>query len=172
MAEEKEEKERTTTDWIRILLPRSLKAFVMGMIMGGEMLILLNLPQIGGTLTQFFPKENTNISYFFAVYVIIEVAIQLLDGTIFPYALSVARTLISMFVLVLVTNGGLFTIPIPATPELPIPSDMAVTFSVDFRAILGIFLLLALVSLIKNMLQAVDFLSEKAEEPMIPPELP
>jgi hypothetical protein len=172
MAEDEEEKEKTTKDWFRILFPRILKALVMGMIMGGEILILLNLPQIGGTLTQFFPKESTSISYFFAVYVIIEVAIQLLDGTIFPYALSVARALISMFVLVLVTNGGMFTIPIPTSPELPIPSDMSVTFSVDFRAVLGIFLLLALVSLIKNMLQAVNFLSEKAEEPVIPPELP
>jgi hypothetical protein len=170
MAED--EKERTTKDWAGILIPRILKAIAMGFIMGGEMLILLNLPQIGGTFTQFLPKESTSISYFFAIFIVIEVAIHLLDGTIFPYILSFARTLISMYILVTVTNGGELTIPVSASPELPIPSGMSVTFSVDFRAILGIFLVLSLVSLVKNMLQAVDFLSEKAEEPVIPPELP
>jgi len=170
MAED--EKERTTRDLAGILVPRILKAIIMGFIMGGEMLFLIAFPQIGGMLTQFFPGESTSISYFFLVFVGIEVAIHLLDGTIFPYVLSVARALISMYVLVVVTNGGMLTIPIPATPEIPIPSEMAVSFTIDFREVLGIFLMLSLISLVKNMLQAVDFLSKKAEEPVIPPELP
>ncbi len=38
--------------------------------------------------------------------------------------------------------------------------------------VLGIFLIFSLLSILKNLLQAVDFLSKKAEEPVIPPELP
>ena len=170
MAEE--EKERTTKDWAKILIPRILKAIVMGFLMGGEMLILLNMPQFGGTLTQFLPEASVDLSYFFVICVAIEVAIQLLSGTIFPFILGTARSLITMFVLVLVTNGGEFTVSVSEMLGMSMPSGMSVTFMIDFRAVLGIFLLLDLVSLIKNLLKAVDFVSEKAEEPMIPPELP
>jgi hypothetical protein len=68
--------------------------------------------------------------------------------------------------LVLMTNGGVLTIAIQSS------SEISIAFTIEFQTVLVIFLLLSLVSLIKNLLQAIEFLSEKTEEPMIPPELP
>ena len=166
------EEERTMKDWAKIIAPRVARAALWGFVMGGEMLILMAFPGMEKQFTAFLPAEVTGFSNFLLVFIVIEVAIQLLQGTIFPFALSMARTLISMSMLVLVTNGGLLTLTIQSSPEMPMPAGMSIVFTIDFQVVLVVFLLLSLVSLVKNLLQAIEFLSEKTEEPMIPPELP
>jgi hypothetical protein len=161
-----EERERTVKEWAKIIVPRVARAAAWGLIMGGEMLILMMFPGVGEQFTAFLPAKIMGFSNFLLVFIAIEVAIQLLRGTIFPYALSIARALISMFMLVLMTNGGVLTIAIQSS------SEISIAFTIEFQTVLVIFLLLSLVSLIKNLLQAIEFLSEKTEEPMIPPELP
>jgi len=167
-----DEKERTTRDWAGILAPRVLRAMLWGFLMGGEMLILLNIlgqwgQQFGIPLT-----EPEGFSQFLLIFIGFEVAIQLLRGTIFPYVLSVARALTSMIILVLITDGGVISIPVPSTPQIPIPQEMGLTFTIEFKAVLAVMLLLSLLSIVKNLLQAVIFVSEEEEEPEVPPELP
>jgi hypothetical protein len=166
-----EEKEKTAKDWGRILLPRVLRAALWGFIMGGEMLILLNLTGMGGRFMEVLPLEQTAFSYFLFIFIGFEVAIQLLRGTIFPYALGVARALISTIFLVLTTNGGVINVNVQGSPELPTPSGMSIMFAVDFKVILA-YLLLSSLGIIKNLLEAIRFLSEKAEEPVTLPEIP
>ena len=167
-----EAEEKTGKEWAKILLPRILRAALWSFIMGGEALIWLNLPGIGDVLAQALPAESTGVSYFLVIFIAFEVAIQLLAGTIFPYALSMARALISMYMLVQVTNGGIITLALNRSPEMPIPLGTTMVLTINFQTILTAFLLLSLVSLIKNLLQAIQFLADKAEEPVIPPELP
>lgn len=167
-----EEKERTLNDWLRIIFPRVLRATLWGFIMGGEMLILLFMPDIGGKFQEFLPAEQMGFSYFLFIFVGFEVAIQLLRGTIVQYVLGMARALTSMIALVFITNGGIMSFTISSSPEIPLPSGVVISFTAGFRVVLGVFLILSSLSIIKNLFQAINFLSEKAEEPVILPEFP
>jgi len=175
MGEIKEE-EKTGKDWAKIIIPRVLRAVFMGFIMGGEMLLLLNLPQfipqLGEQAMKVLPTQTTaGLSYFFLIFAGIEVTIQLLRGTIFPYALSMARSLISMILLIQMTNGGIMTFTIQPSFGDQIASGTSIIFTLDFQPVLGIILLVSLISMAKNLLQAVDYLSKK-EETGFPPEFP
>jgi len=167
-----EKEEKSLREWASIILPRVLRAALWGFIMGGELLIPLQLPDFGGQIENFFPQSQMSFTQMVLIFVVLEVAIQLLQGTIIKYALSMARTIISMIALFLVTNGGVISIVISSTPETPLPPGQTIAFTVDFSAILGIFLIFSLLSIVKNLLQAVDFLSRKAEEPVTIPEFP
>jgi len=167
-----EEKERTLRDWLRIIFPRVLRAALWGFIMGGEMLIFLFVPDIGGRFSEFLPAEQIGFSYFLFIFIGFEVAIQLLRGTIFQHVLGMARALISIIVLVFITNGGIMSFTISSSPEIPLPPGIVISFTVGFKVVLGVFLILSSLTIIKNLLQAIDFLSEKAEEPVILPEFP
>jgi len=170
-----EEKEKTAKDWARIIIPRVLRAVLWGFIMGGDMLLLLHLsqfaPQFGGEMMEALPiRETAGLSYFFLVFAGIEVAIQLLRGTIFPYALSMARSIISIILLIQITNGGIMTFTIQ--PPFEMAAGTSIIFTLDFQPVLAVILLLSLISMVKNLLQAIDFLSQKEEEKSFPPELP
>jgi len=171
-----EGEEKTEKEWAKIIIPRVLRAILWGFIMGGEMLLLLNLsqfaPQFGGQAMELLPiQETAGLSYFFLVFAGIEVAIQLLRGTVFPYALSMARSIISVILLLQITNGGIMSFTIQPPPSAQMAAGISIIFTLDFQPILGAILLLSLVSMIKNLLQAIDFLSKK-EEVGFPPELP
>ncbi len=167
-----DDEEKTAKDWARILLPRVLRAMLWSFLMGGEVLILLSVSEEAGRLLGVPFVEPTGFSYFLLIFVGFEVAIQLLRGTIFPYALGIARALISMIILLLITNGGVISMPVPLTPQIAAPPEIDLTVTIEFKPILGATLLLSLLSTAKNLLQAVRFLSEKEEEPVILPELP
>lgn len=167
-----EEEEKTAKEWARILLPRVVRAALWGFLMGGEMLILLNIFGEMGTLLGIPFVEPTDFQHFLLIFIGFEVAIQLLRGTIFPYALGITRALISMIILITITNGGVISMQVSSTPQIPLPPGMTVTFTIEFKAVLTAALLLSSLGIMKNLLQAVRFLSEKEEEPEIPPELP
>ena len=160
-------------DWLKILAPRILKAALWGFIMGGEILIPLYLMQDfvdWETLETLMPGAGTELPTIVAIFVAFEVAIQLFDRTIFRYALSISRTLVSMILFIIFTNGGIIEVLVPSEV---LPSEAgSLQILVDFRTILAALLVFSLLSVVKNILQAVDFLSQKAEEPVIPPELP
>jgi len=171
-----EEEEKTGKEWAKIILPRVLRAILWGFIMGGEMLLLLYfpqfIPQLGEQAMEILPVQTTSgLSYFFLLFAGIEVAIQLLRGTIFPYALSMARSIISMILLIQITNWGIMTFTIQPPSELQMAAGTSIIFTLNFQPILGVILLLSIISMIKNLLQAIDYLSQK-EETGFPPELP
>jgi len=171
-----EREEKTGKDWAKIIIPRVLRAIIFGFIMGGEMLLFLHLskfaPEFGGEMIGFLPiQETAGLSYFFLVFAGIEVAIQLLRGTIFPYALSMTRSLISIILLLQITNMGIMSFTIQPPPGAQMAAGTSIIFTLNFQPILGAILLLTLVSMIKNLLQAIDYLSKKEEE-SFPPELP
>ena len=170
-----EEEEKTGKDWAKIIIPRIIRAILWGFIMGGEALLLLYLPQsipgLEEQVMEILPVQTaTGLSYFFLLFAGIEVAIQLLRGTIFPYALSTARSILSIILLIQMTNGGVITVTIQPPPEAQM-MGANIIFTLYFQPILGVILLLSLISMAKNLLQAIDYLSRKEEEGF-PPELP
>ena len=158
-------------NWLKILAPRILKAAFWGFIMGGEILIPLYLmPDVITQIEEYMPVAGTGLPVIAAIFVAFEVAIQLLDGTVLRYALSISRTIVSMVLFIIFTNGGIIEILMPSEALPPDAGSLQVL--VDFRTILAALLVFSLLSIVKNILQAIDFLSQKAEEPVIPPELP
>jgi len=171
-----ENEERTGGEWARIIILRILNALVWGLIMGGEMLIFLHLPHVipgldSEIMEMILPEPIVNgATLFFAAFMMFEVAIRLLKGTVFPYILGVARAILSIVLLVQITNWGIITLTIPSkTRGILIRNAIVLTF--NFRKALGAVLLIFLISIIKNMLQAVYFMSQK-EEKGFPEELP
>jgi len=150
---------------LRKVLPRVLKAAFWGFLMGGEALLLYHTPEFSGQFASFFPSGEPLFLIFMVIFVSFEVAIQLLSGTILSYALGVARAFISMVLLVHITNGGIMTMTMPL-------EGITLHFTIDFRTVLAVFFLFSLATILKNILQAVEFLSERAEQPMIPAEIP
>lgn len=150
---------------LRKVLPRVLKAAFWGFFMGGEVLLFYSMLGFSEQFASFFPPAEPLFLAFMVLFISFEVAIHLLSGTIFPYALGVARALILMSLLIYTTNGGITTMAIPL-------DGVTLQLMIDFRTILAVFLLFSLVAVVKNVLQAVEFLSERAEEPMIPAEIP
>ncbi|MEM2111387.1 MAG: hypothetical protein QXX08_05865 [Candidatus Bathyarchaeia archaeon] len=167
-----ENEEKTFREWLKIILPRVLRAVLYGVIMVVILLFPVESLITGGMFQELLTPESTTISYFLYVFIGFEVAIQLLKGTIIQYALGVARGLATMIFLVFVTNGGIISFSSSSSSQIPTPQGIAFSFTIDFRVIVAVFLIFSLLSIIKNLFQTIDFLSDKAEEPMVPPELP
>ena len=171
-----ENEERTGGEWARIIIPRILSALVWGLIMGGEMLIFLHLPHVipgldSKIMKMILPEPMmSGATLFFAAFMMFEVAIRLLKGTVFPYILGVARAILSIILLVQITNCGIITLIIPSKiGGMVIGNAIILTF--NFQKVLGAVLLIFLIGIVKNMLQAVYFMSQR-EELGFPKELP
>lgn len=157
-----EENKRTAKNWIKIILPRVLRAAIWGFIIGGALLIFSNLTD----QFELPPLEQISFKNFFLILIGFEVTIQLLRGTIFQYAISIMRTVTYMIILVISTDGGIMPLMIESFSEISQPSGVNMIFTVDFKVILGIFLLISSLSIIKTLLQAVEFMGKKVEEPI------
>ncbi len=157
MAEKKGER-----NLLRDILSRILRAAIMGFLMGGEVLIPLKfMPELSSKIESILPSGSSNFSNLIVIFAAFEVAIQLLRGTIIQYGLSIGRTIITIGLLIIFTNGGFITVTVP---QEMLPQQVgAVQVTVDIRTIIGALLILSVLSIAKNLLQAVDFLSQKAE---------
>ncbi len=164
--------EKTMRKWSDIILPRVLSAAAWGLIWSLLLLVPYDRIITGINIPDVLPVEESAISYFLFAFIGIEIAIQLVKGTIIQYALGMTRGFVTIFFLVLITNGGILGFSTTSTPEMPLPTGLTVTYIIDFRILLGGFLLFSLLGIVRNLLQAVDFLSEKAEEPNTLHELP
>jgi len=149
---------------LRRILPRIIRAAFWGFLMGGEALLLPYLPGFE-QFERFIPAEGAHFTGLMAVFVLFEVAMQLLSGTVFRYALGTARALVTMLFLFYTTDGGVITQVVQFGPG-------TVEVTIEFRAVLAMILALFLLVVFKNVMHAVEFLSEKSEEPVILPEIP
>ena len=149
---------------LRRILPKIIKAAFWGFLMGGEALLIYFIPGFGEQLRAFIPVGGT-FSGLMVTFIFFEVAMQLLSGTVFRYALGTARALVTMIALLYATNGGIVSQAVPLGPS-------TIKITVEFRAILAMLLILSLLVVFKNIMYAVGFLSERSEEPFIPEEIP
>jgi len=143
---------------LKRVIPRAVKAIVWGFLMGGEVLILYGVsPEFRGFSSAVLPIEEQSFFGLMLFLVAFEVAIQFTSGTIFPYALSGARALILMAFFYYATNVGVISVGTPS-------GETPVRVIVDLRTVLAVLLMFSLLTLAKNVLQAIDFLSKKTEQ--------
>jgi hypothetical protein len=92
------------------------------------------------------------IETFFMVYLVLMIVGDLTSGTIYQHFFNAAKALFVIGYMLLSLSGGVFGI-----------SFENISLMVDLRMFLVIAVLLSLLGLAKTVLQAINYMSEKAE---------
>lgn len=164
---ELEEQDRTLLDWLKLMLPRVIRIVLWILILFGGATLVTTLAE--SAFGDMIPFELSTFSSYLIVFIGFEIVIQLLRNTIFQHIFTVARTIMYMILIIIESNAGIIQFH-PSSVGLPPGTNLL--FTVNITTIINIFLLLSLLSVVKNMLQAIEFIQRKSEDPMIPPEIP
>ena len=144
-----------TPDFIlKQVLPRVLKAAVWGSI---TFLVVYYLPMM------LYPQDLLPIDYaaplleFAIISVFFTVVGQLLSGTIIGCGFGVARALVIIAYFFTISEGGIFSLTLPVT-------EVVVHLSVDISTILLMIVSVNLFDIAKNLLEAINILTQNATE--------
>jgi len=100
------------------------------------------------------PGLQRMIETFVMVYVVLIIVSELTSGTIFQYFFDAVKSLFMIGYLIMALGGGTMSITM-----------QNINLAIDLHVFLGIIMLLSLLGLAKAVLQAINFMSEKAEPP-------
>ena len=128
---------------------KALKATVKGILFYGIYFVLW---MFLAPIAEIIPGFQQMVETFVIVYIIFIIIGELTSGTIFQYCFNVAKALFVIGYLIFSLNGGIFGLTLEN-----------VSLMIDLRLFLAIAMLLGLLGLAKSVLQAVNYMSEKAE---------
>jgi hypothetical protein len=146
------EKGQTKT-FARKFVPRIIKATLLVII---TYLPLYFLSAFIEPFQSLFPWYAPTTNLFATVFMIFLVVGVFTSGTIYQYVFGVARALATMIFFICVLNGGIVTLAVPV-------EGASVNVMVDLRVILAMLVLVCLLGIGKNVVQAIDFVSAKVE---------
>ena len=135
-------------------VPRILKAVIWGSL---TFLIVYYLPMM------FYPQELLPIDYvtpliqFATISVFFAVAGQLFSGTIIGCSFGVARAIVVIAYFFMLSDGGIFSITLPF-------GEVTVNFALDLTLFLLMIIAVNLLSIAKNILEAISILAENSTE--------
>lgn len=144
MTEEKGFKKR-----LQGLTFEALKATIKGILFYG---IYFVLSMLLAPISEIVPWFQQIIETFIMVYIFLMIVGELTAGTIFHHFLDAAKALFVIVYLIFALNGGIVGITV-----------QNVNLVVDLRLFLVVAMLLGLLGFAKSVLQAINFLNEKAE---------
>jgi hypothetical protein len=139
-------------------VPRILKAIIWGSL---TFLIVYYLPMM------FYPQEILPIDYltpllqFAAISVFFAVVGQLFSGTIIGCGFGVARAIVVIAYFFMVSDGGVFSVTLPI-------GEVTVNLAVDLSLFLLMIIAVNLLSISKNVLEAISLLAENKAEISVP----
>jgi len=139
--------------FVRKFVPRIIKAALLVVI---TYLPLYFLSAFVEPFQSFFPWYEPLTNIFAAVFIIFLVVGVFTSGTVYQYVFGVARTLVVMIFFIYALNGGIVTLAVPN-------EGASVNIMVDLRVILAMLVLVCLLGIGKNVVQAIDFVSAKVE---------
>ena len=134
---------------LRQITFKALKATVKGILFYAAYLLLW---MFLAPLSQLIPGFQQIIETFVIVYIILMIVGDLTSGTIFKHFFDAAKALFIICYLILSLKGGIFSL-----------SYQNLSLIVDLRPLIAIVTLLSLLGFAKSILQAINFLNEKAE---------
>ncbi len=134
---------------IRGLLWKATKATIKGLI---AYVIYFFAWSFLSPLSQLIPGLQQMIETFVAIYIVLMVLGELTSGTIYQHFFNAAKALFIIAYMLMSLKGGMFGF-----------SFENVSLMIDLRMFVVIAMLLSLLSLAKSVLQAIDFMNEKAE---------
>lgn len=148
---------------LRGIVPKIIKAviksvfwFISAFVVPSMILSSLSSALPAGMPNVFSPYELI-FGTFTVVMMFFVIASELTSGTIFQHFFNVGRALVLMVMIVLYLEGGVFKIDV-----------QNIRISADLAFYLIMLLTIDVVGLAKSVLQAINFLSEKAESQLPP----
>jgi hypothetical protein len=146
-------KKGQTQSFARKFVPRIIKAALLVVITYLPMYFLSAFIE---PLQSFFPWYGSLTNIFAAVFIVFLVAGVFTSGTIYQYVFGVARALITMIFFTYVLNGGIIALAVPI-------GGATVNIMLDLTVILAMLVLVCLLGIGKNVVQAIAFISAKVE---------
>ncbi|MGC8895776.1 MAG: hypothetical protein ACP5LB_03270 [Candidatus Bathyarchaeia archaeon] len=134
---------------LRQITFKALKATVKGILFYAAYLFLW---MFLAPLSQLIPSFQQMVETFVIVYIILMIVGDLTSGTVFKHFFDAAKALFIICYLILSLKGGIFSL-----------SYQNLSLVVDLRPLIAIVTLLSLLGFAKSILQAINFLNEKAE---------
>ena len=128
---------------------KALKAAIKGILF---YVIYFILTQLLAPVSTLVPGLQQMIETFFIVYIVLMIVGDLTSGTIYQHFFNAAKALFVIGYMLFSLGGGVFG-----------TSFENVSLMVDLRMFLVIAVLLSLLGLAKTVLQAINYMSEKAE---------
>jgi hypothetical protein len=150
-----------------MMLPRVAKATIKGLLYLFLFYIIpmFILSQVARFAPELFEDFQQRVAIFAGLAVFFVVATELTSGTIYQHGLNIGRALILIIYFVIALDGGIMKM------NLDIIEGQQVSIMADLRTYLMILISIDLLGLAKNVLQMVNFLSERTEK-QLPQPLP
>ncbi|MGB8780443.1 MAG: hypothetical protein WCD81_07325 [Candidatus Bathyarchaeia archaeon] len=114
------------------------------------------LIQFLAPVSSIIPSLQQMIQTFTIVYVVLMIISDLASGTLFQHVFNAAKALFVMIYLVFFLNAGIFEY-----------TSGSLSLTVDLRLFLVISMMLGLLGLAKSVLQAINYVSERAEPVLV-----
>ena len=143
---DKDSNEKSKT---RRMVFKAVKATVKAVLFFAVYLVVW---QFIAPVSQFVPGLQQMVEAFVTVYICLMIIGDLTAGTIYQHFFNAAKSLFLIAYLMLSLGGGVFSLDLEN-----------VSLMIDLRFVLMISMLLGLLGFTKSVLQAITFMSEKAE---------
>ena len=138
--------------FLKEAFPRVLKATVWGAL---TFLVVYWLPMMLYP-TDILPLDySTPLFQFATIAVFFAVVGQLFSGTIIGCGFGVAKAIVIIAYFFAVSDGGVFSVTLPI-------SELTVNLAVDISILLLMIVSVNLLNIAKNLLAAIDLLTEKS----------
>jgi hypothetical protein len=144
---------RQTKTFARGLMPKIIKATALVII---TYLPLYFISSFMEPFQSFIPWYGSTTDIFAVVFAIFLVVGVFTSGTIFQYIFGAARSLLTMIFFIYTLNSGIINLALPI-------EGVNINVMVDLTVILAMLVLVCLLGIGKNVIQAISFVSAKVE---------
>jgi hypothetical protein len=138
---------------VRKLVFKALKGVLKGIIF---LVVYLLISMVLAPVETIIPGLQQMIETFAVIYIVLMVLGELTSGSIYHYFFNAATALFIICYMVLTLQGGIFGMTFEN-----------VKLMVDLRFFLFIAIILGLVGLARSVLQAINYMNERAEPKLL-----
>ena len=138
---------------IRGIVWRAIKATVKGVLFYAIYMLVWSFLV---PVSEYVPSIQQVAETFVAIYIVLMMIGEFTSGTIYAQAFNVARALFVIAYLMMSVQGGMFSM-----------SFEGVSLMVDLSFLMVFAMLLGLLGVAKSIMQAINYLAQKAEPPPI-----
>lgn len=146
-----EDRKRDFRSFLKSFAGKAAKATIKGLLVYLIYLVIMSFLSPAAELVPGF-QFKALIETLVTIYIVLMIIGSLCEGTIFQYFFGGAKALFVISYVIWTLNGGIVSL-----------SFESISLMVDLRLFLVITMLLGLLGLTKSVLQALNYMNEKAE---------
>jgi len=149
---------QTAKSFLKKMLPRVIRATIKGLLYFVLLYLvpMLIVSQLSALAPDIFANYMQYLTIFAAIVIVSVVASELTAGTIYQHAFNIGKGIILIVFFILALQGGIISQDFAM-------GDFRLRFMVDLRIYLAMLIAIDLIGLAKDVLQALNFLSERTE---------